>query len=230
MYALQRQLVCLNAIENALKQLRKKSYTDGLMDGLRSRFLSGSCILESSAYMLSDSDLTEPEAQLLDLIPDLSRLLMREEFGRFPRLSSASVAGRFLKSLYIGVPIEQFHALCLDDSGRLLHCELLQKGTVDETPFYLDRLLQAVIMSGASTVILSHNHPGGTPRPSRADLSCTISAISALHSIGILLLDHLIVANDKIISLRGSGYIDANLWLYQDSSSALLRAWSDEAD
>ena len=228
MNAPQRQKRCLNAIENALKQLRKKDYSDELMDGLRSRFLSGSCILESSAYMLAAADLTEAEAQLLDLIPDLTRLTMRETFGSSPRLNRLSAAGEYLRSLYIGVPIEQFYALCLDDSGKLIRCELLQKGGVDEAPFYLDTLLQAVIVSGASAVVLSHNHPGGTPHPSRADISCTITAIGALYSIGISLLDHIIIADEQIVSFRRGGYTDTGIWIDQDPSSALLRRWLDE--
>lgn len=224
----QRQSRCLNAIENALKQLRKKDYSEDLIDGLHSRFLSGSCILESSAYMLASSDLTEPEAQLLDLIPDLSRLIMREKFGSFPRLGSLSAAGEYLSTLYIGVPIEQFYALCLDASGRLIHCELLQSGGVDETPFYLDKLLQTVIVSGASAVVLSHNHPGGTPHPSVADISCTLSAISALYSIGILLIDHVIIAGEHVVSLRRGNYINPEIWIDQDPSCALLRRWLDD--
>lgn len=218
---------CLAAIEGALKQLRKKNYSDDLLVRLENRFLSGSGILESSAYMLATEDLSETEAQLLDLIPDLSRLVMREQYGTFPRLNNLASAGDYLKTLYIGVPIEQFYALCLDDSGKLIRCALLQTGNVDETPFYLDTLLQAVIVSGAKAVVLSHNHPGGTTRPSKADISCTITAIHALYSIGLSLLDHIIIADDHAVSLRGGGYLNANLWLDQDPTSALMRRWLD---
>jgi DNA repair protein RadC len=228
MNAHQRQQRCLNAIECALKQLRKKDYSDDLMEGLQSRFLSGSCLLESSTYMLTTADLTESEAQLLDLIPDLARLMMREEFGNFPRLNCLAAAGDYLKTLYIGIPIEQFYALCLDESGKLIRCELLQKGSVDETPFYLDTLLQSVIVSGASSVVLSHNHPGGTPHPSNADISCTITAISALYSIGIQMLDHIIIADNQVISLRRGGYISSGVWIDQDPSCTLLRNWLNE--
>jgi len=220
---------CLAAIDDALKQLRKKNYPDDLLSRLECRFLSGSGILESSAYILSTEGLGEAEAQLLDLIPDLSRLTKREQYGDFPRLNNFALAGDYLRTLYIGVPIEQFYALCLDDSGKLIRCTLLQTGNVDETPFYLDTLLQAVIVSGAKAVVLSHNHPGGTARPSKADISCTVTAISALYSIGIPLLDHIIIADDQAVSLRSGGYINTALWLDQDPASALLRRWLDAA-
>lgn len=218
---------CHTALESALKQLRKKNYSDDLLADLENRFLSSSGILESSAYMLAEAGLSESEAQLLDLIPDLSRLVMREYFGSFPRLNCASLAGDYLKTLYIGVPIEQFYSLCMDDSGKLIQCTLLQTGNVDETPFYLEALLQAVITSGASAVVLSHNHPGGTARPSKADISCTLTAINALYSIGVTLLDHIIIADDHAVSLRGGSYISASAWIDQDPSGALLRRWLD---
>lgn len=220
-----RQMRCMNAIEAVLKQIRKKDFSPELLSGLESRFLSGSGILESSAHMLTAEDLSESEALLLNLIPDLSRLMQRERFGAYPRLDSFPLAGDYLRTLYIGVPIERFYALCLDDSGRLLQCALLQSGNVDETPFYLDVLLQKVIVSGASAVVLSHNHPGGTVRPSKADMNCTLTAIGALHSIGVMLLDHIIIADDQPISLREQGYFRTNVWSGQEPSSALLRGW-----
>lgn len=220
-----RQNRCMNAIEAILRQLRKKKYSGELIEGLESRFLSGSGVLESNVHMLSTEGLSESESQLLELIPDLSRLVMREQFGVFPRLDNVSAAGDYLKTRFIGVPIEQFYALCLDPSGRMIDCRLLQKGNVDETPFYLDTLLQSVILSKASAVVLSHNHPGGTKRPSKADVNCTVSAINALFSIGVPLLDHIIIADDTAISMRSDGYIDADLWDSQDPSSALLRNW-----
>lgn len=225
MNAANRRQRSMDAIESALKQIRKKNYSDELLQHLENRFLSGGGILDSSAYMLMTEGLSESEAQLLDLIPDLARLIMREQYGAFPLLNTFEATADYLKTLYIGIPIEQFYALSLDDSGKLIRCTLLQTGGVDETPFYLDTLLQTIIVSDAKAIVLSHNHPGGTPRPSKADISCTVAAINALYSIGILLLDHIIIADNQPVSLRRGGYIDPRLWIEQDPSSALLRRW-----
>lgn len=220
-----RQARCMNAIGNALKHLRKKESPDELLAVLEDRFLSAGGILESSTPLLVSAGLVEAEAQLFDLIPDLTRHVTRMKFGDRPVISHLGVAGEYLKTLYIGVPIEQFYALYLNASGRLIQCKLLQKGSVDEAPFYLDQVLQDVILTGADALVLSHNHPGGTARPSKADIRCTLNAISALYSLGVPLLDHIIIADGQAVSLRENAFVPVALWINQDPSSALLRNW-----
>lgn len=222
-----RQKRCISAIQAVLMQLRKKESPNEIMDSLKMRFVSPSGIIESSVHTLMREGLTEPEAQLLRLIPDLTRHSMRAKFGEHPKIDRLSIAGEYLKTLYIGVPIEQFNVLYLDSGGRLIQCKMLQKGNVDETPFYLEHLLQDVIFSGASAIVLSHNHPGGTLRPSQADIRCTLNTILALLPLNVILLDHIIIADDQAVSLRDNAFISVPLWIDQDPGSALLRNWLD---
>lgn len=222
-----RKTRCMHAVADVLAQTRKKDAPDDILPLLKEHFLSPSGILESSAYMLEKEGLSETDAQLLSLIPDLTRYTMREKFGAHPKIDRLSIASEYLKTLYVGMPVEQFNVLYLDANGRLIQCKLLQQGSVDETPFYISHLLQDVVFTNASAIVLSHNHPGGTKRPSRADMESTINAMSALLSIGVLLLDHIIIADGTPVSMRGYGSIATKIWPLQDSSSALLRNWLD---
>lgn len=222
-----RQKRCMSAMETVLKSLRKKKFEAGIMASMEERFSSPSTILESSFHTLLSEGFSESEAQLFSLIPGLTRYTLREQFGAHPRIDRLSIAGEYLKTLYVGVSIEQFNVLHLDASGRLIQCKMLQRGSVDETPFYLDHLLQDVIHSGASAIVLSHNHPGGTLRPSSADIQCTLSAIGALYPLDVLLLDHIIIADDRAVSLRDNASVPVHLWNGQDPDNALLRNWLD---
>lgn len=222
-----RQKRCLHALEDTLKLLRRKDFTPETMQTLTQRFASPAGILESSVHSLRREGLPEADAQLLRLIPDLARYTRIEQFGDHPKIDRLSIAGNFLKPLYIGVPVEQFNVLYLDGGGRLIERKMLQSGSVDETPFYLAHLLQDVIFTGASAIVLSHNHPGGTLRPSRADVACTLNTISALFPLEIILLDHIIIAGDQAISMRDIGAIEAPYWIGQNPSSVLLRDWLD---
>jgi len=218
---------CLNSIRTILSHTHKKKSPEESMASLEHHFLSPSGILESSAYMLAKEGLSEAEAQLLSLIPDLTRYTLRENFGTRPKIDRLSVASEYLKTLYIGLPVEQFNVLCLDSNGRLIQCKMLQQGSVDETPFYLSHLLQDVVFTDARAIVLSHNHPGGTRRPSKADVQSTLSAISALYSMGVPVLDHIIIADGNPVSMRGYGVVNSKLWVNQDPTSALLRNWLD---
>ena len=168
---------CLKAIGGILEFLEKDKYDPDQLRRLEARFLSPSGIVEANVHELRKEGLAESNAQLLALIPSLTRYCLRMNYGEHPKLTTLPAAAQYLKSLYIGIPIEQFYLLCLDSSGRLIECLLLQKGTIDETPFYLGHLLQALVTAGADAIVLCHNHPGGTPRPSQADVRCTLDAL-----------------------------------------------------
>ena len=64
------------------------------------------------------------------------------------------------------------------------------------------------IRKGAHGVILAHNHPGGTCAPSPEDISSTLQLQRLLNGVGILVLDHIIVANDQTYSMVQHGDID----------------------
>ena len=198
---------CLKAIGGILEFLEKDKYDPDQLRRLEARFLSPSGIVEANVHELRKEGLAESNAQLLALIPSLTRYCLRMNYGEHPKLTTLPAAAQYLKSLYIGIPIEQFYLLCLDSSGRLIECLLLQKGTIDETPFYLGHLLQALVTAGADAIVLCHNHPGGTPRPSQADVRCTLDALRALHALGVVML-----------------------WDQQDSESRLLCHWLDGSE
>ena len=201
---------CANAIEDVLCFLRRSEREEATMHRLMLRFASPAGILEASQHELCKEDLKTAEAQLLSLMPGLTRYIARSAFGEGPRLDNVVKAAAYLKALYIGLPIEQFYLLCLDASGRLIEVRRLQSGTIDETPFYLGSVLQCVVDSGAFAVVLSHNHPGGTLYPSDADLRCTNDAERALKLIGIRLVDHIIIADGQAVSFRQNGYLTAD--------------------
>ena len=216
---------CLRAIENVLDFLQRDDSARETTKRLQERFLSPNCILEANMTALAGDILRESDAQFLSYIPSLTRAALS---GRYPptcRLATMRAAAEYLKALYIGVPIEQFYLLLLDASGRLIECELMQKGTLDETPFYLGHMLQSVVTANASAVVLSHNHPGGTLRPSQADVKCTLDALASRFPLQISLLDHIIIADGNAVSIRDNGFISSDLWLRQDPKSKLLRDW-----
>ena len=56
-------------------------------------------------------------------------------------------------------------------------------------------------------VYLAHNHPSGVALPSEADCSATVAVEAGLHTVGIQLLDHIIVAENDFTSLAASGML-----------------------
>ena len=67
------------------------------------------------------------------------------------------------------------------------------------------RLAGQALRSGASGVVLAHNHPSGVALPSRADQFMTRQVADALRPLGIRLLDHIVVADGDYVSMADSG-------------------------
>lgn len=188
-------------------------------------------VLESEAQDLARAGgLGSACAQSLSLVPQLARYLAREQARQMTRVDSFARAGRYLRGLYLGANNECFHLLCLDGAGRVLDCALVQRGTVDEAPFYLRRILELSLRCGARAVVLSHNHPSGTPFFSPGDLACTQEAIEALLPLDVAVLDHILVADGRPYSLHGRSDFPEILFTRQRPGDPLIAGWLREQE
>ena len=99
------------------------------------------------------------------------------------------------------------YQLCLDRKGKLLACKKLGEGGVASADLDIRRLVENAILTGASAVILAHNHPSGVALPSQEDYAATDRAKEALAVVGVVLTDHIVVADGDYVSMADSGYI-----------------------
>ncbi|WP_051411345.1 RadC family protein [Acetivibrio clariflavus] len=150
----------------------------------------------------------ENTAFLLNLIPHLARRYHNDKWGPKPELNSSSKAGNYAISLFAGRNYEAFFIICLDAQNRVNYSELVHEGTINEAPVYPRLLVEAAIRHKANSVILAHNHPGGTLNPSRADMEATKTICTALESISIKVIDHIIVCGDKYYSFAENGKLE----------------------
>lgn len=213
------------ALEQALIFLHPHDPVEPLMREIRRRFVCPAAFFEAPKHVLESIGIPPREALLFSQVPAITRYVARNRLGRRPRLKNVAAAGEFLKTRYTGLAIEHFYLLCLDASGKLIECTLLQQGTTDSAPFYLRHVLMEVVRTRAHAIVISHNHPNFSARPSQADIKCTLELLRALHPIGSLLLDHIIVSGKEYASLREYGFLRANLWLQQAPNDPLLRRW-----
>ena len=143
---------------------------------------------------------SENTAVLVSLIPSLSRRYFLGKWGDKPIINSSSKAGEYAISLLVGHIYEVFYVICLDTQNRVNYADMVHEGTINEAAIYPRLIVETALRHQASSVILAHNHPGGSLNPSRADISVTQKIITALDSISIKVLDHIIVAGDRYTS------------------------------
>jgi DNA repair protein RadC len=97
---------------------------------------------------------------------------------------------------------EEFRLLFLDRKNRLIADEVQQRGTVDHAPVYPREVARRALELHASAVIMVHNHPGGDPTPSRADVEITRQVDQALKAVQVTLHDHLVIGLDEHASFK----------------------------
>jgi DNA repair protein RadC len=97
---------------------------------------------------------------------------------------------------------EEFCVVVLDTKNRLLKHEYVSKGTLNASIVHPRDVFRVAVIHSAAAVILLHNHPSGDPTPSQEDLDMTKRLVEAGAIMGIGVLDHIIIAGAKYISLK----------------------------
>ena len=92
-----------------------------------------------------------------------------------------------------GYQVETFHLLLLNTRRRLIRIEKVSQGTLDTILVHAREIFKPAILWNAAAIILAHNHPGGDPAPSEADIKVTRDLISAGQLLKIEVLDHIIL-------------------------------------
>ncbi len=147
-------------------------------------------------------EVSENTAILVSLIPSLSRRYFKGKWGDKPSLNSSSRAGDYAVSLFAGRIYEAFFVICLDGQNRVNYAAMVHEGTLNEVSVYPRLIVEAVLRHQSNSVILAHNHPGGSLNPSQDDLDITRKIVSALEPLSIKVMDHIIVAGDKYMSFK----------------------------
>jgi DNA repair protein RadC len=102
---------------------------------------------------------------------------------------------------------EHFAVAYLNAQHELIDIRTEFVGSIDGAPVYPREIARAALELGASAVVLAHNHPSGTERPSQADIAVTRRLQDALGLFDIRVLDHLIVAGARHYSFAEYGEV-----------------------
>ncbi|MHB8917806.1 MAG: RadC family protein [Desulfocucumaceae bacterium] len=102
---------------------------------------------------------------------------------------------------------EHFCALLLNTKHQVVAKETISIGTLNTSVVHPRELFKTAIKRSASAVILVHNHPSGDPTPSREDRDITRRLQEAGSIIGIEVLDHIIIGDNKFVSFKDKGMI-----------------------
>lgn len=141
------------------------------------------------------------------LLKDVARRLLVAPLRKRPVLTGWDAVADYLRVALSGRSREQLLGLFLDKRNRLIRDEVLGEGTIDHVPVYPREVIRRALELDAGAVILAHNHPGGLDTPSAADVESTRQVVEAGRLLRIAVHDHFLVADEKVVSLRGLGLL-----------------------
>lgn len=122
-----------------------------------------------------------------------------------PRVSSPADAANLLMADMMYLEKEHFRIILLNTRNQVLGTPTLYIGSLNSTVIRIGEIFQAAIRANACALIAAHNHPSGDPSPSPEDISVTRQLVQAGKLLDIDLLDHVVIGQNRFVSLKERG-------------------------
>ena len=198
----------VEAIELLLFYALPRCNTNEIAHRLLKRFGSYKAVMEADISELKSVEgVGESAALLIRLVSETNaRYLSSERGGGRNVLRSTEAAGEYLVPLFAYAKDELAFALSINSVGGIIRCHQLASGMINRVEFSARQIVEIAIRDNAAYIILAHNHLSDVALPSRADVAATTLIADTLASIGVCLVDHIIVSGEEYVSMRESGY------------------------
>lgn len=136
---------------------------------------------------------------------EIGRRAAAERFPERRRIRGPKDVHQFFGPLLRDLHQEEFHALLLDGRHCVLRAFLVTRGVLDSSLVHPREVFRTAIVERAAALILVHNHPSGDPTPSPEDRRVTRQLVEAGKTVGIPVLDHVIVGDGRWASVAEEG-------------------------
>lgn len=136
---------------------------------------------------------------------ELGRRVALKSKGIKPAIKTPEDVAELLMEQMRHLDREHFVVLLLDTKNQFLHQETISVGSLNASIVHPRELFKHAIIKSAAAVILVHNHPSGDPTPSTEDLLITKRLAEVGELMGITVLDHIIIGDQKYYSLKRQG-------------------------
>jgi len=146
-------------------------------------------------------------AIFLKVLKDFVDIYLFEKAKSRKKVFSPQDVYNFLKARIGSRKDEEFCVIFLNSQNRIIDFEILEKGIVNRAIVYPRKIAEKSLEKKAVSVIVSHNHPGGSLSPSQEDRKITKKIKDALRVLDISLLDHIIITEEGYFSFKEKNLI-----------------------
>lgn len=185
--------------------------TNEIAHSLIDKFGSLANVFDADINLLQEVDgISQNSAILLKMIPPLLKRYVNSENSKntFKKLSFKSIDTilDFCIKQYIGTTTELLKAIYLDNNCDLISCiDICTMNNTNMITINATKIIERADKYNSNKVILVHNHPRGNLNPSQDDISSTKRLYRTFKELSINLIDHIIVCDNKAISMVDNG-------------------------
>ena len=180
--------------------------TNEMAHELLNRFGSVSRVMDASEEELMQvPGIGKNASTFLHLVKQAGRFYQVDSTRKGAVMSNLDDCGAFLLPYFIGRQKETVFLLSLNANCNVISCREVGEGDINAAVISPRRVVEIALAEKASCVVLAHNHPSGVAIPSHEDVVVTQRLATALSAVDVVLIDHLIVADDDYVSLVQSG-------------------------
>jgi DNA repair protein RadC len=176
--------------------------TNVIAHDLITKFGSFSAVFDADIEELCTiKHITHNSATLIKLIPQFAK----EYFLRNPqkvKMDNINQVSNFFINQFLYEKEELLKVACLNDVLEITSCNTILKGSPSQIPVDIRKIIEYTYKNKADKIILAHNHPNSDETPSNEDVQNTNYINHILENVGIKLVDHIIVSNNKVYSMK----------------------------
>jgi len=154
----------------------------------------------SLTELMAFKGIGEAKAISIAAAMELGRRRRGEEALKKQKIMSSNSVFELMQPIIGELPHEEFWIIYLNNSNKVIQKNQLSKGGITGTLVDVRLVLKTALQLGATGIILAHNHPSGTLKPSDADKQITLKLKKAGESLDIKVLDHLIITEKAYFS------------------------------
>ncbi|RJQ23239.1 MAG: JAB domain-containing protein [Nitrospiraceae bacterium] len=141
---------------------------------------------------------------------ELGRRLLQtkaDDAPRIPSFKNSREVYEYYRPRFYGLKKERFLCALLDAKNRVFRENIVSDGTLTSSLVHPREVFRYAIKEAAASVLFVHNHPSGDPCPSRDDIDITKRLVETGNIIGIQVLDHVVVSDERYVSIMEKGYL-----------------------
>ena len=142
---------------------------------------------------------------------ELGRRTLVRGVAERPQFVTPRQMAAYLLPQYGAGTVEQFGIVMLDTKHRVIRIRIVSVGSLDSTVVHPREVFREAASASAAAIVLFHNHPSGDPTPSPDDLVLTTRMVNAGGIMGIDVIDHLILADQRYFSVVEAGRLERHV-------------------